>query len=457
MVHIILIHFQLLDIEDNGLVENLLLSLQIDGTYKAYLVTYDLTEDEKLQIQNNENIDLSDKTTFTTLQDQEWASSLFARIGDNGICHEWITITPRCTFGGEHSAEDRETGNNGGFQCAANFVAEPYTISSFTECGNGGGGSFNPTAPTGPLYDDYGNPYSNLGGGNNGGSTGTNPDPDDNNNDGNSNDGSQSENDDCLQADANGNCPGDLTTVIIRGNDDNEPDCEEQKQRLLNLVNNQTINSHINSLKDGIFSDSVNNYKEDGVRFAKTGINQYTPRYPNERLNNGLDYTPDYQSNETVSIHIHQQKYWDIAISPNPFFNAPVPSDRDIIELLENVKYINNTNSNLASDVTQIVMTEAGVFALVIDTQSAINTLTALENSEVLEKFKKKFDKDVLRKWNKINQNAGETCDANCLEDTANKFKSFVKNNKIAGSKLKAKVLQAVIDENDQITDWICN
>ncbi len=34
--------FPITRIEGNGLVENLLLSLQIDGTYKAYLVTYDL-------------------------------------------------------------------------------------------------------------------------------------------------------------------------------------------------------------------------------------------------------------------------------------------------------------------------------------------------------------------------------------------------------------------------------
>ncbi|WP_179317950.1 hypothetical protein [Winogradskyella undariae] len=200
--------------EDNGLVENLLLSLQIDGTYKAYLVTYDLTEDEKLQIQNNENIDLSDKTTFSTLQDQEWASSLFARIGDNGICHEWITITPRCTFGGEHSAEDRETGNNGGFQCAANFVAEPYTISSFTECPeNGGGGILNFDTPYGnpgdPIFNDYGVITGYVG--DNSGTTGI-IDPEDSNN---VDDNTQGENTDCLQPDANGNCSGDIIVPLV--------------------------------------------------------------------------------------------------------------------------------------------------------------------------------------------------------------------------------------------------
>jgi hypothetical protein len=251
----------------------------------------------------------------------------------------------------------------------------------------------------------------------------------------------------------------DSQVIGISGNNGciSENDCNTLKQDLLTLINNPTINSHINGLKDGIFSDIANNYKEDGVRFAKTGNNQYTPRYPNDRLNNGLDYQPDYQDNETVSIHIHQQKFWDITISPNPFFNAPVPSDEDIIELLKNVAHINTTNPNLASEVTQIVMTEAGVFAMIIDTQSALNALTALEDEKTLNKFKERFDRNVLKKWNKINQNAGEVCDADCLQDTANKFKKFVENNKVAGSKLKAKVLQAIIDENNQITDWICN
>lgn len=252
-------------------------------------------------------------------------------------------------------------------------------------------------------------------------------------------------------------CDAGGTIGVVKDENNNQPNCEQQKQRLLNLVNIPTIKNHINGLKNGKFSDASNNYKEDGVRFAKTGINQYAPRYPNERLNSGLDYEPDYKSNEIVSIHIHQQKYWNVEISPNPYFNAPVPSDRDIIELLENVKYIKENSPNLAGEVTQIVMTEAGVFALVIDTQSALDALTALQDDKTRDKFETDFKKKVLRKWNKINQNAGETCNANCLESTADRFKNFVKNNKIAGSNLKAKVLQAVIDENNQITDWTCN
>ena len=234
-------------------------------------------------------------------------------------------------------------------------------------------------------------------------------------------------------------------------------DCENQKQRLLELVNNPTIKTHIDGFKAGIFSDNSGNYKEDGARFAKTGNNQYTPRYPAVRNNNGLDYTPDYQPNETVSIHIHQQKYYDATISAFPFFNAPVPSDTDLIELMKNIDYINNNNPLLAEEVTQIVMTEAGVFAIVMDKQSALNALAALQDPEILDDFEKRFQNRVLKKWNKVNQNAGEVCDQNCLDDVANRFKKFVKNNKIAGNKLDAKVMQAIIDDNDEIVGWTCD
>ena len=133
-----------------------------------------------------------------------------------------------------------------------------------------------------------------------------------------------------------------------------------------------------------------------------------------------------------------------------------MPSDQDIIESLENINYINNTNPSLASEVTQIVMTEAGIFAIVVDTQSALNALNALQDEDVLNKFKKQYKRKVLGKWNKINQNAGEECDSDCLNETVNNYKDFVKNTKIGGSTLNAKVLQAVLDQNNEITDWIC-
>lgn len=274
---------------------------------------------------------------------------------------------------------------------------------------------------------------------------------------GNVNPNSNFDDDDCVPTIENP-CPDDTTTILPPvQNDDDEIDCDEQKQRLLNLVNNETIKQHINDLKLGIHSDLSGNYKEDGVRFAKTGANQYTPRYPSEKFNAGVDYTPNYQANEVVSVHIHQTKYWNVAQTGTPFFNAPVPSDADIIELMENIKYIKDNNPLLADEVTQIVMTEAGVFAIVMEPDEAIAALNALQDSKISKDFSTKFKKKVLSKWKKVNQNAGETCDAECLNDVAEKFKKFMKKLKIGGVKVKPKVLRAVIGNNNQITGWLCD
>lgn len=55
---------------DNGLIENLLLSLQLDGSYLAYLVSYDLTEEEVAQMQNDGQIDLKGKVNYNSVNDQ---------------------------------------------------------------------------------------------------------------------------------------------------------------------------------------------------------------------------------------------------------------------------------------------------------------------------------------------------------------------------------------------------
>ncbi|RKE99027.1 hypothetical protein [Ichthyenterobacterium magnum] len=181
--------------EENGLTENVLLSLQNDGTYLAYLVAYDITEEEKTQIQNNELINLDDKVTYTILQDQDWANTIFQRLGDNGVCHEWVTITPICGYSEKHTAKDIENGANCKLVNEGGWVAEPYQVSSFIECPENGGGGFNPTDPNDSLIDDYGNPIGG-GGSSDGSSTNPNTNPDDNGNNDNPNDSSQAENED---------------------------------------------------------------------------------------------------------------------------------------------------------------------------------------------------------------------------------------------------------------------
>lgn len=49
---------------NNHNLENIILSLQDDGTYKAFLTTYTFTEEERLQFNNGEDINLSDRSTI---------------------------------------------------------------------------------------------------------------------------------------------------------------------------------------------------------------------------------------------------------------------------------------------------------------------------------------------------------------------------------------------------------
>ncbi|KAB8154244.1 hypothetical protein EZY14_007350 [Kordia sp. TARA_039_SRF] len=367
------------------------------------------------------------KAQGTIFSEQEIADAIAAKSSSQcitGISGDW-----ECNLGNEGHYEGHPNCTNG---TSWNYVVTVHY------------GACPPELTSGDDTNSHPVDTTNTGG--NGGSGG-NVNPNDNFDD-----------DGCVPTIENP-CEDDETTVLTprEPQENDEINCEEQKQRLLNLVNNETVKEHIDALKLGIHSDLSSNYKEDGVRFAKTGLNQYTPRYPSTRDGNSLDYEPDYMASEVLSVHIHQTKFYNAAVSSQPFFNAPVPSDEDVIELMKNIKYIQDNNPLLANEVTQIVMTEAGVFAIVIKPEEAIAALNALQDTKTEDKFRKSFNKKVLKDWDKINQNAGEVCDANCLNDVANKFNKFMNKLKIGGTKVEAKVLRAVIGENNEITGWLCD
>jgi len=67
---------------DNGLLENLLVSLQPDGSYKTFLVTYDLTEKEKNDVINGIFIaNINTKTTFQFIPDSDLDFNIFKSDG----------------------------------------------------------------------------------------------------------------------------------------------------------------------------------------------------------------------------------------------------------------------------------------------------------------------------------------------------------------------------------------
>lgn len=429
---------------DNGTgLENLILKHNItDNSYTSYIAEYEITEDEIDLIRNGGNIpDIVNKMNIYPLTN--FNTNILARgpiIHHNadGSCY----VHGSSYYGpdGEILIEEIPV------DCPPVEQNESLDPGDST---SGGG----PTGECDTCPDYEGIPVDNSDTTSSSTNTGPSGTASSDNDTTDTSSDDTTDNEDCLTADPNGNC---FNIATSPNPPKPAPDpCEQLKKRLKDLVNVPNIKTHINGLLPGIFDP--NNVKEDGVRFAKISDTQYIPRYPDERLNQGVDYDPDYGSNEVLSIHIHQLKYYDATISANPYFNAPVPSDEDLIELMKNVKYIYENNTNLVNEVTQLVMTEAGVFAIVMDPQSAISTLESLEDEDTLKKFKEDFERKVLAKWRKINQNAGEVCDGNCLENTSKRFKNFVKNNKVSGNKLKSNVLEAVMDQNNEITDWICN
>lgn len=58
--------------------ENLLLSLQKDGSYSAFLVSYGTTAQEKLDIEDGKPVDLSNRIKFTAMDDHELIADILS-------------------------------------------------------------------------------------------------------------------------------------------------------------------------------------------------------------------------------------------------------------------------------------------------------------------------------------------------------------------------------------------
>ena len=110
--------------EDNGLLENLLLSLQIDGSYKAFIVSYDLSEQEKEDLNNGLNVDFERRLSTAKIDDIELSSSL---IRIKSVECIWV-ITTFCGEG------NHEGGYYNGAKCPA------HQSRAEVHCSSGGGG-----------------------------------------------------------------------------------------------------------------------------------------------------------------------------------------------------------------------------------------------------------------------------------------------------------------------------
>jgi hypothetical protein len=105
--------------------ENLLFSLQPDGTYKVSIVSYDISENEKEALLNMQYVDLSNKTSFEVIDGQVLIDETLASM-DMG-CSDIIIPYCSCNY---HPLGYFANGGNA-CQC--------YAIQIFTICSGGGG------------------------------------------------------------------------------------------------------------------------------------------------------------------------------------------------------------------------------------------------------------------------------------------------------------------------------
>ncbi|REE07617.1 hypothetical protein DFQ09_1183 [Winogradskyella pacifica] len=213
--------------QDNGLTENLLLSKQADGSYKAAIMSYDLNESDKQSVKNgNMPMDLASKTTVSGLQRMSSGGGdsriIFTRLDGSCYYYEvdahsydvvvWEIVNIDCPELPNDNSGLGGSLNNGTTNNGPNYTGPD-------------GGTLN-----GPVTDPLGVLLGNTNG-SNGGTTGVVPDPDntDSGNDG----GAQGETTDCLQLDASGNCANATAVLII---DEEELGRKKECRKITNLL-----------------------------------------------------------------------------------------------------------------------------------------------------------------------------------------------------------------------------
>jgi hypothetical protein len=148
--------FKITRFVENNLLENLVISLKPDGTYKTTIVSYNFTPEERVKFENGEFVDIVNKTAITVLDNYNH-SSIFNRqteiiIASDGTCWTpkygasqgtgWETIVSYTEVDCSDASGSGGSGPSGGYT---------YTVPDWgsTTTGNATTGTEVITSPTG--------------------------------------------------------------------------------------------------------------------------------------------------------------------------------------------------------------------------------------------------------------------------------------------------------------------
>lgn len=143
---------------DTTLAQNLMLSYKGDDVYESYLITYDITDQEKEQIALGNHVNLTDKVTITLFKNQDWYQQ------KTTTCTDEITVTETsCGFVGSKPDSDHpgcflENGE------PATFITVNVTTVCAGGSGSTGGNNNNNTNSSGTSYSGGGGNPNNQNG-----------------------------------------------------------------------------------------------------------------------------------------------------------------------------------------------------------------------------------------------------------------------------------------------------
>ncbi|MGB1270249.1 MAG: hypothetical protein ACPG45_10980 [Flavobacteriaceae bacterium] len=423
--------------EDNGLIENLFLSLQADGSYKSVLTQYNLTEEEIENYKNGIEVDLTDKTNGILLDDISWTNSLMNRTDS---CVQ-VSVETYC-----HDSEGNEvidTGANNGEpgECWGNWRHD-VTVYDFSLCDlNSGGGGGGTTSGTGTGTDSSNDTGTGPGGisGTGTGPSGTSSGTPDDDTDNNSNDNTDSE-DNCLQVSIDGDCFQDSGVLILPPRPEPDPDpCKNPFSGL------EQVQNEVKNLRNTPgYPDA-----EDGKKFYYTGPDVFdnttytdtnlTPQLPNKKFAEGLKF-PSPEPITICGVHFH----------PALTIFGPVrkvPSGLDLAEHILMVQQLAQEypGTELPSLVTNFVVSQEGSGN--VGTTYVLNVENLQSILGITKDYSKRKNREKLRDEVKDLINTVNDTQYNQHENLLSTF--------IEGKFPGIGLYKAVYDDNGDIVDCI--
>ena len=349
----------------NVLLENLVLSLNLNGEYDLHIVQYDINQYELEQLKIGQSPDLSNKTTVLQIDDNTLISTIFSKVviineggGDCLLDVNFVEGKPcgcdgfNCAYGDPNC------------QCYSSPASPDQWIYTWGDCGDGGGGGSGSGSSSGG------------GGGGSGSGTGSS-----------NNDDGSSVGDNCRGCGGN-----EIDTAPL-------PDLEEENEEETpcdNIKNGTNSPEYKQKFKD--LNTTENFEKDHETGFYKQnigGTEQYVDGTPNS------DHTLHVPADALDATHVHNNipetnedgTVYDAAIK--------MLSPGDLIKLIFS---IGDANGSTPENGFVVMISSESIFA--INITQPIGTLS-VEEKKFLREWRDKVYEDkakyILREYSTIN------------------------------------------------------